>query len=180
MVSGAYLARHRPETSVQTKAYRETRVSFNLAHQSQIRKACGNLRHTTMRNMGVGGSGVDHGLVNSRPEDRITQRGETVRHQFAGDISGVLKFAFLRALAGAGQTLGVAWYYAPGDDGWADGRHLECRDEPAWRLLDAQLHSGLSALSESSIAALEHAVILLNGALFHPASAPPRVERDAW
>jgi hypothetical protein len=27
----------------------------------------------------------------------------------------VLKFAFLRALAGADRTLGIAWYYAPGE-----------------------------------------------------------------
>ena len=54
-----------------------------------------------------------------------------MRDQYAGDVSDVLKFAFLRALAGADRTLGIAWYYAPGDDGRADGRHLEWRDEPA-------------------------------------------------
>jgi hypothetical protein len=40
-----------------------------------------------------------------------------MRDQYAGDISDVLKFAFLRALAGKDRTLGIAWYYAPGDDG---------------------------------------------------------------
>src|SRR5437764_14417374 len=50
-------------------------------------------------------------------------------------------------------TLGVAWYYAPGDDGRVDGRHVEWRDESAWRQLDAQLHAGVSTLSERSIAA---------------------------
>ena len=80
----------------------------------------------------------------------------------------------------ADRTLGVAWYYAPGDDGRADGRHLEWRDEPAWRLLDAQLHAGLSALPERSIAALERAMIWPTGALFHRDPMSPRVERGAW
>ncbi len=103
-----------------------------------------------------------------------------MRDQYAGDVSDVLKFAFLRALAGADRTLGVAWYYAPGDDGRADGRHLEWRDEPAWRLLDAQLYAGLSALPERSIAALERAMIWPDGALFHRDPMPPRVERGSW
>ena len=69
-----------------------------------------------------------------------------MRDQYAGDVSDVLKFAFLRALAGTDRTLGIAWYYAPGDDGRADGRHLEWQDEPAWQRLDPQLHAGLSML----------------------------------
>jgi hypothetical protein len=56
-----------------------------------------------------------------------------MRDQYVGDVSDVLKIAFLRALAGADRTLGIAWYYAPGDDGRADGRHLEWRDEAAWQ-----------------------------------------------
>jgi hypothetical protein len=77
-----------------------------------------------------------------------------MRDQYAGDVSDVLKFAFLRALVGTDRTLGIAWYYAPGDDGRADGRHLEWRDEAAWRLLDEKLHAGLAALPERSIVAL--------------------------
>jgi hypothetical protein len=61
-----------------------------------------------------------------------------VRDQYAGDVSDVVKFAFLRALTGADRTLGIAWYYAPGND----GRHLEWRDEAALRLLDPKLHAG--------------------------------------
>ncbi|MGH7120830.1 MAG: hypothetical protein ACREFP_17900 [Acetobacteraceae bacterium] len=103
-----------------------------------------------------------------------------MRDQYAGDVSDVLKFAFLRALAGADRTLGIAWYYAPGDDGGPDGRHLEWRDETAWRLLDEELHAGLVALPERSIAALEQATIWPSGALFHREPMPPRVERSAW
>jgi len=86
-----------------------------------------------------------------------------MRDQYAGDVSDVLKFALLRALVRQDRTLGVAWYYAPGDDGRPDGRHLEWRDEAAWRLLDAELHTGLATLPERSIAALERAAIWPNG-----------------
>jgi hypothetical protein len=103
-----------------------------------------------------------------------------MRDQYAGDVSDVLKFAFLRALAGADRTLGIAWYYGPGDDGRPDGRHLEWRDEAAWRLLDEELHAGLARLPERSIAALEQAVIWPKGALFHHEPMPPRAERSAW
>lgn len=103
-----------------------------------------------------------------------------MRDQYAGDVSDVLKFAFLRTLTGQDRTLGIAWYYAPGDDGRPDGRHLEWRDEAAWRLLDAELHRGLSALPERSIAALERAAIWPHGALFHRDPMPPRTDRSAW
>lgn len=103
-----------------------------------------------------------------------------MRDQYAGDVSDVLKFAFLRALAGEDRTLGIAWYYAPGDDGRPDGRHLEWRDEVAWRLLDDELHTGLAVLPERSIAALERALIWPKGALFHREPMPTRLDRSAW
>jgi hypothetical protein len=103
-----------------------------------------------------------------------------MRDQYAGDVSDVIKFAFLRALAGTERTLGVAWYYAPGDDGRPDGQHLEWHDEPAWRLLDEQLHAGLTSLPERSIAALERAAIWPTGTLFHHEPIPPLAERSAW
>jgi hypothetical protein len=103
-----------------------------------------------------------------------------MRDQYAGDVSDVLKFAFLRALAGTDRTLGIAWYYAPGDDGREDGRHLEWRDEPAWRMVDAELHAGLAALSERSVVALEKAAIWSGRTLFHHESVPSRPARAAW
>lgn len=104
-------------------------------------------------------------------------RGLPVRDQYAGDVS---EFAFLCALAGTDRTLGIAWYNAPGDDGRADGRHLEWREEAAWRLLDTELHSGLAALPERSIAALEQAAIWPKGALFHREPVLSLLERNAW
>ena len=103
-----------------------------------------------------------------------------MRDQYAGDVSDVLKFAFLRALAGADRTLGIAWYYAPGDDGRPDGRHLEWRDEDAWRLLDEELHAGLATLPVRSLAALERTSIWPKGALFHREPMPSRAGRSAW
>ncbi|GAA5264899.1 hypothetical protein ACOSOMT5_P1324 [Acidiphilium sp. MT5] len=103
-----------------------------------------------------------------------------MRDQYAGDVSDVLKFAFLRALAGKDRTLGIAWYYAPGDDGRSDGRHLEWRDETAWRVLDEELHTGLAALQERSVAALERAMFWPKAVLFHREPIPPRAGRSAW
>lgn len=103
-----------------------------------------------------------------------------MRDQYAGDVSDFVKFAFLRALAGTDRTLGVAWYYAPKDDGRPDGRHLEWRDEAAWRLLDEEFHTALATLPERSIAALELAAIWPKGVLFHREPMPSRAERSAW
>lgn len=109
-----------------------------------------------------------------------SELGDGMRDQYAGDVSDVLKFAFLRALTGQDRTLGIAWYYAAGNDGRPDGRHLEWRDEAAWRLLDAELHMGLATLPERSIAALERAAIWPHGALFHRDPMPPRADRSSW
>jgi hypothetical protein len=103
-----------------------------------------------------------------------------MRDQYAGDVSDVLKFSFLRALAGADHRLGIAWYYAPGDDGRPDGRHLEWHDEPAWRKLDEELHASLTTLPSRSIEALQRAAIWPKGVLFHREPVPPRVARSAW
>ena len=103
-----------------------------------------------------------------------------MRDQYAGDVSDVLKFAFLRALAGSDRALGIAWYYAPGDDGKPDGRHLEWREEAAWKRLDEQLHVGLSTLSERSVAALERTDIWPKSTLFHREPMPTRLQRTEW
>jgi hypothetical protein len=103
-----------------------------------------------------------------------------VRDQYAGDVSDVIKFAFLRALAGRDRTLGIAWYSAAGHDGRTDGRHLEWRDEPKWKALDPQLHAGLSALRERSIAALEGLPIWPKDTVFHREPVPANAARNAW
>jgi len=104
----------------------------------------------------------------------------SVRDQYAGDVSDYLKFAFLRALAQSDRRLGVAWYYAPGNDGRPDGRHTEWQDDPAWVGLDKALHSGLRVLPVRSVAALQEASIWPQGTLFHREPVPPRASRSSW
>ena len=103
-----------------------------------------------------------------------------MRDQYAGDVSDVIKFAFLRALARQDRTLGVAWYYVPGNDGSQDGQHLEWMKEPAWRSLDGELQAGLSSLPERSVAALERAPIWPTGTCFHRAPVPAGPGRREW
>ncbi len=103
-----------------------------------------------------------------------------MRDQYAGDISDVLKFAFLRALASNDRCLGIAWYYDRGDDGRPDGQHLEWRDQLCWQQLDSELHAGLSTLPERSIAALERALIWPSSILFHREPMPTRMFRKTW
>jgi hypothetical protein len=119
-------------------------------------------------------------LTGDQETETTITSGTGMRDQYAGDVSDVLKFAFLRALAGADRTLGIAWYYVQNHDGRLDGQHLEWREEPAWQRLDRQLYVGLSALPERSVAALEHAAIWPNGTLFHREPMPSPLQRNAW
>ena len=108
-----------------------------------------------------------------------------MRDQYAGDVSDVVKFGLLRALAGDDRKLGIAWYYVPGHDGRRDGRHREWRGDPSWKQLDAELYKGLDNLPEPpSIAALERADIWPKGTLFHGLGQgeemPPWRQRTQW
>jgi hypothetical protein len=103
-----------------------------------------------------------------------------MRDQYAGDVSDVLKFAFLRTLTSTDRKLGVAWYYVPDHDGRTDGRHLEWRTEPAWLHLDKQLHAGLSTLPQRSVDALQRAAIWPHGVKFYKDAIPERTRRSAW
>ncbi|HEY3823325.1 MAG TPA: hypothetical protein VGL82_02150 [Bryobacteraceae bacterium] len=54
-----------------------------------------------------------------------------MRDQYAGDLSDLLKFSLLRALALADRSIGVACYYNPKRDRPQEGRHREYCDEPS-------------------------------------------------
>jgi hypothetical protein len=103
-----------------------------------------------------------------------------VRDQYVGDISDVLKFSFLRALAGVDRTLGVAWYYVPTSDGRRDGNHLEWRAESAWLAVDRPLCMALLCLPERSVNALEQAPIWPLNTSFHRQPLLPRQDRTEW
>ena len=82
-----------------------------------------------------------------------------MRDQYATDISDYLKFTFLRTTTQTDRRLGIAWYYLPGHDGRADGRHVEYKSEPAWRALDEELYHELVGLAEPSVAELERLAV---------------------
>jgi hypothetical protein len=103
-----------------------------------------------------------------------------MRDQYAGDISDLIKFAFLRALAGTDRHLGVAWYYVNEHDGRKDGGHIHWRDDAAWEKLDVELYRELSRLPQRSIAALEKLPIWPNNRVFHNEPIPTQARRSSW
>ena len=103
-----------------------------------------------------------------------------MRDQYAGDLSDLLKFALLRAIAAEGSVVGVGWYYNPEHDGRVqDGRHREYCDEAHWGALDLELVEALRGFSERSVAGLERLPIWLPNAIFHSVPVPRR-SRLSW
>jgi len=103
-----------------------------------------------------------------------------MRDQYAGDISDYLKFSFLRSALPKESRLGVAWYFLPGHDGRADGRHEEYLQQQAWRGLDPDLFDLLGRRSHRSVAELEKIGVLPRSTLFHRVPVPGRRERVSW
>jgi hypothetical protein len=104
-----------------------------------------------------------------------------MRDQYVGDISDLLKLAFLRALAAHDRSIGVGWYYNPINDGRADGNHREYCKELKWKALDATLFDSLVALQKvPSVRGLEELAIWPPKALFHHVPVPPAGSREAW
>ncbi len=103
-----------------------------------------------------------------------------MRDQYAGDISDLLKLALLRALVGAGETLGVGWYYNPVNDGRPDGRYREYCEEIKWGVLDSALWNALRELPQRSVDALEKLSIWPPGSRFHRVAVPPMQRRGSW
>jgi hypothetical protein len=103
-----------------------------------------------------------------------------MRDQYAGDVSDVIKFGLLRALAGDDKRLGIAWYYVPGHDGKPNGRHIEWRQELAWSKLDQELYQGLATLPQRSVAALEKAPIWPPNTIFYRDPVPKADGRLDW
>lgn len=103
-----------------------------------------------------------------------------MRDQYAGDVSDLLKFAFLRALAADDRTVGVGWYYNPKHDGLLDGRHREFCDEPKWESIDPIVLRALRELPGRSVEALEKSAIWPTNARFHRTPIPPIEHRHFW
>jgi hypothetical protein len=104
-----------------------------------------------------------------------------MRDQYAGDVSDLLKFAFLRTLAAHDRTVGVGWYYNPESDGrFQDGRHREYCDELKWKAFDLSLFNALRELPERSVKALEELPIWPPKTRFHRLPVPPARHRRSW
>jgi hypothetical protein len=104
-----------------------------------------------------------------------------MRDQYAGDVSDLLKFAFLRTLAADDRTIGVGWYYNPTHDGRVrDGSHRKDCDEPKWKSLDLVLFNALRKLPERSVSALEMLPIWPPKTRFHRIPVPPAGIRHPW
>lgn len=104
-----------------------------------------------------------------------------MRDQYAGDVSDLLKFAFLRTLAADDRTIGVGWYYNPAHDGrMRDGRHRKDCDEPKWKSLDLVLFNVLREQPERSVCALETLPIWPPKTRFHRIPVPPMGIRHSW
>jgi hypothetical protein len=104
-----------------------------------------------------------------------------MRDQYAGDVSDLLKFAFLRKLAADDKTIGVGWYYNPTHDGRVkDGRHRKDCDESKWKSLDLALFNALRELPERSVAVLERLPIWPLKTRFYRIPVPSVGDRHSW
>lgn len=107
-----------------------------------------------------------------------------MRDQYAGDVSDLLKIAFLRTLAADDRTIGVGWYYNPEHDGrYQDGRHRDYCDEPKWEVFDVPLYTALREMrksAERSVKVLEELPIWPHNTLFHRVSVPFAEKRGVW
>lgn len=103
-----------------------------------------------------------------------------MRDQYAGDISDLLKFAFLRMLAGNDKRLGIAWYYNANHDGRPDGKHIEHLSDARWSGLDREVHGALQRLPERSVAALQDLKIWPENTVFHKEPVTGKRGRAHW
>lgn len=103
-----------------------------------------------------------------------------MRDQYAGDLSDLLKFSLLRALALNDRTIGVGWYYNAKRDRVQDGRHREYCDELKWTSLDRTVWNALRDLPERSVSALERLSIWPIDTKFHRAAVDSTGDRTAW
>lgn len=103
-----------------------------------------------------------------------------MRDQYAGDVSDAVKLALLRSLAGQDRRLGVAWYYVSGNDGRADGRHMEWLDDASWSKIDGDLQAAIGQLPSRNVSSLEGLSIWPENTRFHRVPIPTGGERLSW
>ena len=133
---------------------------------------------------GVAGS-VQERLEVARKQDLSPIRsvaGGNMRDQYAGDISDMLKYSLLRALAGDDRSLGVGWYYNPEHDGKNNGLHTEYLADHGWSKLDACVWEALQTFSNSErlITTIEGLPIWPKATRFHRTPVPDIRSRYKW
>jgi len=104
-----------------------------------------------------------------------------MRDAYVGDITDLLKFSLLRALARNDRSLGISWYFLEGRENNVDGRHLEWCDEEQWRLFDCEVHAWLRQIAKSdrTVAALEDSDFWKQASYFN-ARVPDYKRRAEW
>ena len=103
-----------------------------------------------------------------------------MRDQFAGDISDLLKFSLLCALAKNDKQLGIGWFFVQQHNNRRDGRHREfCREEK-WKSLNMDVWKALVDLPERSVKALEEMPFWPDGAEFYRKPIKIGVQRKQW
>jgi len=92
-----------------------------------------------------------------------------MQNRYVSDIGDYVKLAILRALAGDGMRIGVAWWLFPDEVHNADGGHREYLDrEDEWKHFDPELFKALLQIKKAkslNVRALEETSVL-RGALF--------------
>lgn len=115
-----------------------------------------------------------------------------MQDRYAGDIGDYFKFALLRRLIpeSRSQTLGVAWYRVPNEQGNEDGKYIRYTEKPDfWSGMCPASFRELAQIARAgagrSVAALQ-ATGLLGDAVFHsayvptPSAAHRKQERGEW
>ena len=103
-----------------------------------------------------------------------------MRDHYVGDVTDFLKFSLLRTLCDP-HELGIAWYYIPGCDNSADGRHLDWLTSDGWQQFDPELHAWLSSVIDKnrSVKQLED-WSFWPGTRFHGDAVPNSIARSQW
>jgi hypothetical protein len=74
-----------------------------------------------------------------------------MKNQYFGDVNDFRKYGLLRALAGAGLSIGVCWLLTD-DDGGGDGELRKYLTNPSrWRSYDAELYDSLRRLQQPGV-----------------------------
>ncbi len=102
-----------------------------------------------------------------------------MKDQYAGDISDLLKYHFIRTVAGR-RRIGMAWFYVPSHDRRPDGKHVEWQADQLFTRFDPEIATQLATLRERSVKAVELLPFWPLGTVFHRDAVPSMIRRSVW